>query len=336
MKANIDISWFELDRIIESAEAILLTTHVNPDGDGIGCEAAFYHHLRKLGKTVRIINASPLPYQYDFLNDGGIVEQFSGQNRQWIENCDLALIFDVGDPKRILDIGDLIYGKMTTICIDHHASSSTDIYSYNIIDPDAASTGSLVWDYLRHVNNGRLLPLAIAEALYTAIVTDTGSFRYNNTNTHAHEMSIHLIESGVSPSKIHQEIFERRKLIQVRLLGEIIRGLMFAHDNQTVFFRVTRSLLKSLGAGDEDVDGYTDFVRSIDGVEIAFMLMEMEDRVRINFRSKGQYSVNDIAMKFGGGGHKFAAGATVLNGRIPEIEQEILTLIEHKLNGSAV
>ena len=332
MNALYQISWLELDDILRDAHSILLTTHINPDGDGIGSQVAFFHHLKEWEKDVRIINMSSLPFQYQYLNDGDIIEQYCSEHDDWIHQTDLAVIFDVGNPSRIKTIGDLILGKKTTICIDHHASHNTDSYTHNIVDPGAPSTGSLLWEYFLATRGKGPLPLSIADALYTAIVTDTGSFRYSNTNVHAHRMAIHMIESGTIPQRIHQLVFEQRKLSQVRLLGQILEGLKFAADGQVVWFHVTEEMLDRAGADGEDVDGYTDFVRSIKGVEIAFMLMETSDQLRINFRSKGKYSVNDVARHFGGGGHKFAAGATIKGASIIDLEPQLLEQIKLKIN----
>ncbi len=325
------ISFDDLEKQVMKSERILLTTHVNPDGDGLGSELAFHHYLKNLGKDCRIINVSPLPKQYEFLDTHSAVEKWSQEHSDWIASADITLIFDIGEAQRMGRIGRLIMENTRTICIDHHPMRNNP-YHHTIIRLDAPSTGSIVWDYFRHIFPGEKLPLPIAYPLYAALITDTGSFRYNNTTTEAHQMAVHLLESGVQPYKVHKQIYESRPLAQVKLLGEVINHLQFSDDGRFVWFVITNDIMKKCGATQSDIDGFTDFARSIDGVEISCMLLKMKgDRVRINFRSKGKYTVNDVAANFNGGGHQFAAGAVMENTTLKEAEEKIVKLVQTKL-----
>ncbi|NOZ07821.1 MAG: bifunctional oligoribonuclease/PAP phosphatase NrnA [FCB group bacterium] len=326
------IGWAGLTKLIREAHKIVLTTHIHPDGDGLGCEVALYHHLKSMGKECRILNISPVPHQYDFLNDGGIIEYFTEKDRPWVAEADLGVILDVGDANRIGNFSADLLSNAVTVSIDHHPVKPEQPFTYLINDLQAPATGTLLWEYLRQVNEEPRLPTGIADALYTALVTDTGSFRYSNTNERAHAMAIDLIRSGTVPHRIHRHIYENRRMPEVRLLGEVIQHLKFACDGRVAHFRITAETLAKCSAIPGDVDGFTDYARSIEGVEVSFMLLEVSPvMTRLNFRSMGNITVNDVAKHYGGGGHKFAAGATIGHKSLDEIEAEVIGLLTQKL-----
>ncbi len=331
------IGWAGLTKLIQKAHRIVLTTHIHPDGDGLGCEVAVYHHLQTIGKECRIINISPVPHQYDFLNEGGIIEYYTEKDRTWVAEADLGLVFDVGDAARIGSFSADLLRNAVTVSIDHHPVRPGQDFTYLINDLEAPAAGTMLWEYLRQVNNNPHLPKRIADALYTALVTDTGSFRYSNTTERAHTMAIDLIRSGTVPHLIHRHIYENRRIQEVRLLGEVIRRLEFACDGRIAHFRITAETLTNCAAVPGDVDGFTDYARSIEGVEVSFMLLVVSPVVtRLNFRSMGNITVNDVAGHYGGGGHKFAAGATIAHKSLDEIEKEVIDLLAQKINGSDI
>jgi len=328
MSEKTNISWDKLDALILDAQSILLTTHVNPDGDGLGSEAALYHHISGLQKDVKIINSSSLPYQYCYLNHGDIISTYDGSQDEWLSQVDLVIVLDIGDAHRIGELREFINPKAVSVSIDHHPLKNGFEFTHVIIDTEVPAAGVLIWNYLNHVRDDSLLPVDISDALYTALVTDTGSFRYSNTTAKSHEMAMHLLQSGTEPSKINRLIFERRQLPQVKLLGKVINNLKFSDCGRIVYFRITQDSLKECGAKPADVNGFTDYARSIDGVEVSFMVLEVDDeRIRVNFRSKGKVTVNDIAMMFHGGGHRFAAGTTFFNKTLDYAEETILSLL---------
>lgn len=332
MNHNTHISWFELDQLIAEHDTIMLTTHKNPDGDGLGSEVAFYHYLKSLDKKCRIVNISPTPAEFAFLNKNGIIETYTREHDQWLETVQLTIVFDVGDARRIGALADHVFNKCCTVSIDHHPLKDGFDFNYVIINTDAAATGVILWEYFcGHLRMERL-ETRMSDALYTALVTDTGSFRYSNTDINAHKMAIQMMESGTVPHKVHENIYEQRPIPQVRLLGEVIRNLKFSEDGKVVYFRISPEMLDLCGAKLSDVDGFTDYARSIIGVEVSFMLvMTSKDEIRINFRSKGRVTVNDIAAVFDGGGHRYAAGATVANRPVDEVEHDVLQRIQDKL-----
>jgi len=168
--------------VIMDAQRILLTTHENPDGDGLGCETAFYEYLSGRGKECRIINVSPFPVEYEFLDPDGRFEVYNKSSQtEWIAGVDLAIILDIGDYKRIGALWDAIKSnEVPTMNIDHHPHLNHSPFTYDLVNIKAAATGEMIYNYLKDQYQGKM-PMIICDGIYTAIMTDTGSFRHNNT-----------------------------------------------------------------------------------------------------------------------------------------------------------
>ena len=310
---NVNIDWGKVDEVISKANKIFLTTHENPDGDGLGSEVAFYHHLTETGKEVKIINCSPTPEIYDYLNSDSCIETFNELvHLEWIKKADLAIVFDVGDFKRVREIKSLINEyDIPVMNIDHHPHPDNHGFSYNIVDTKSAATGCMVRSYLKEARS-KPLTRQICDGIYTAVMTDTGCFKYSNTDTYCHSIAIECLEKGVDSNFIYQKIYENSSKTRIHLLGEMISNIKYALDGQFAWSIVTNDIMKKHQASKDDLDGFSDFIRSIKGVEVAFVIYEVsKDICRINFRSKGKFTVNNIAKSFGGGGHAFASGAVV-------------------------
>ena len=310
---NIKIEWNKVDEVISAAEKIFLTTHENPDGDGLGSEVALYHHLVEIGKEVKIINCSPTPEIYDFLNLDNCIETFKqASHLEWIKNADLAIVFDVGDFKRTREIKSLIKEHdIPVMNIDHHPHPDNHGFSYNIVDIKSAATGCMVRTYLKEARK-RPLTKQMCDGIYTAVMTDTGCFKYSNTDTYCHSIAIECLEKGVDSNFIYQKIYENSSKTRISVLGEMISNIKYDLDGQFAWSVVTNDTMEKYQANKNDLDGFPDFIRSIQGVEVAFVIYEVsKDMCRINFRSKGKFTVNNIAKFFGGGGHAFASGAVV-------------------------
>lgn len=313
-----------IDRIRASSK-ILLTTHINPDGDGLGAEAAMFHALTEIGKQPVIINDSSLSQEYQFLNNGQIFETYNSSAHQTIlQNIDLVIVFDIGSPDRLGRLGkDLVAFGCPMICIDHHPDNHGR-FQIAVIDTDAPATVSLVFELIMALDT-RLMNKKIAESLYTGILTDTGSFRFDNITSEGFEMAAELMRYGVKPSEIYAHIYENSTPERTKLLGMILQEIHFDLEGRLAWFIITQKQIRKSGAKTEEVDGFTEVVRSIKGVEVAIMFLEVsKNRVRINFRSKGNFIINRVAQMFNGGGHPFAAGAA-LDTTIDEIVDKVLT-----------
>jgi len=328
-------NWDSLTSHIEQSNFILLSTHINSDGDGIGSEIAFYYFLKDMGKECRIINATSTPDNLNIIDPDSIVEVYENSYDSWLSKVDLTIVFDIGDHRRTGPIGELVYESSYIISIDHHPAKEGHPFDLNIVHPDAPATGYMVWKYMEYLGKTKTsLPLKMANALYAAVVTDTGSFKYQSTTPDTHKMASHLLESGVKGYDIQRSIYEQNKLSRIRLMGLIIQNLYYSDNGKVVWSIVTRDMIQKANAGDSDVDGFTEFIRTIEGVEVSFMVRETnKGNHRINFRSSGNYIINDIAQSFDGGGHKFAAGASVDGLSLAEIETKIITMLDEKILG---
>lgn len=306
-------------------DKILLSTHENPDGDGLGSAYAMYHYLKGIGKDCRFIHISELPFEYEFLNTNQIIETYNTDiHNHWISQAELALIFDVGDYRRLRKIGDeLVANGVRVVNIDHHPDLSDGRFAENYIDLDVAATGEMVYDFIKA---GEIaLTEEIAEGIYTGVMTDTGSFCYSNTNQKCHQIAMECIAAGVNTSAIYQSVYENSSKGRIALLGQILNQLKYNESGELAWFTIDQAMMDKANATNKDVDGFTDFVRTIQGVEVAVMVFENgPDTCRINFRSKGKYVINGIAKSMGGGGHQFAAGA-IASGSLEEILPKVLT-----------
>ena len=320
----------QIHKLIQESNRILLTTHENPDGDGLGSQIAMYNHIKNLNKDCRIINISKLPDKYKFLNSNNEFEFFNETQIEWIEKSDLTIVFDIGHSIRVGEMYKYIFPDKISLSIDHHPVKDNEPFTYTWVDIAAPATGYMIWELLKKSDKD-LFDSQSATGLYTALVTDTGSFRYNNTTADCHKMASHLIESGVKPQEVTTHVYESRKLLHIQLLGDALNGMQFAHDKKVAWVKLDNEQFLSRDAKSSDIEGFADFVRSIENVEIAFTMIEDEDGlIKLSFRSQGNYVVNDVAKQFGGGGHKFAAGAKVNSFKMQELEKEILSYIERK------
>lgn len=329
---NINIDWKKVNDVILKSSKIMLTTHENPDGDGLGSECGIYYHLKEIGKDVKILNYSDLPFQYEFLNTDNIFETFDvNKHEKWMLNIDLVIVFDVGDFSRTRTVADFILkNKIKILNIDHHPHPENHNFSYNCIDLKAAATGCMVYDYLQ-TNDVNPINKKSLEGIYTAVMTDTGSFKYSNTTEKCHKIAIECLENNIETHKIYQNIYENSPKSRVELMGEFLSNINYDLNDRFAWFVITQNMLIQANANHGDVEGFSDLVRSIKGVEVSLMIFEQEDSTcRINFRSKGPIVINDIAKELGGGGHPFAAGAKV-EGGFNEVKEHVISITKKSL-----
>ena len=200
------MDWKLLNNIIKDGNSFLLSTHVNPDGDGLGSELAFYYYLKSLGKDCKIVNCSTLPLHYKFLDPDTVIESYDESlHADWIKKVDVAIIFDIGDYRRLNEIYlEIKKNNIFTVSIDHHPSED-DFFDECFVDINMPATGYMVWEYLMF-NQYKNMPLNAAKGLYCALITDTGSFRYDSTTPECHEMAAHLLSLGITPSDTYANV----------------------------------------------------------------------------------------------------------------------------------
>lgn len=225
-------NWDALSSLIDKSKSILLSTHINADGDGVGSEIAFYYYLQELGKECRIINATKTPDNLSLIDPDNIVEVYCQDLDKWLNSIDLAIVFDIGDHRRTGPIGEIVYNNTSVISLDHHPAKEGHPFKLNIVHENASSTGYMIWKYFEYLGRTKSkLPINIANALYAAVVTDTGSFKYQSTIPDTHLMAAHLLESGVKGYDIQRSIYEQNKLSRIKLMGSIIQNLYYS-DNR--------------------------------------------------------------------------------------------------------
>ncbi|MCK4641711.1 MAG: bifunctional oligoribonuclease/PAP phosphatase NrnA [Candidatus Marinimicrobia bacterium] len=317
-------NWKPVIEKLKTSRKVLLTTHVNPDGDGLSSEIAMYYCLRKMDIEVEIINDSALPDEYSFLDPENIIRQYDREkDRGRLNQFDLIFTLDIGGVARLGKLGeDLALLNISTICIDHHPENHISC-SYKIVDEKSPATACLIYELMKQMNP-EVIDTKIAEALYVGLMTDTGSFRFENTTAKAMEIAAELIRLGAKPADIFSNVYENYTRQRMKLLGVVLQKIQYEFEGKLAWFKVLGSDIQEAGATLDEVGGFTDFVRSIKGVEVSIMFLEVrKNRVRVNFRSQGKVIVNEIARKFGGGGHFFAAGIS-LNDTLEDAVDKVL------------
>jgi len=302
---------------IGRGQRFALTTHVNPDGDGLGSEAALAGYLKQLKKDVYIYNSNDVPANYEFLNhDGKMTVYRSEEHRETLLTVDYLIILDISDWQRLRQLGaDVREMSIKKICIDHHPSNEK-FGEMSIVDVKASSTGEIVYDLITFC--GGQFTRMMAEAIYTSILTDTGSFRFSNTNAKAFAIAAEMVRCGVKTNEIYQRVYERQSRNKVRLFAHVLNNLNFVAEGKIAWFIISLDAMESFGAKPNDTEGFADYPRVIEGVEVSVMFIEMAGgKTKVSLRSKGEYIINTVAQKLGGGGHQFAAGI-LLDGPPPE------------------
>jgi phosphoesterase RecJ-like protein len=310
--------------LVESHTRFVLTTHVNPDGDGLGTEVALAIYLKTLGKQATILNYSATPENYLFLaNLYPIVQYDPSQHIQLIENAEVIIVLDTNHPDRIAAMKPaLLTSQAVKICIDHHLEPA-DFADLYIIDETSTSTGEIIYRLMNFLSSNSF-SIETAIALYTAIMTDTGSFRYPKTDSETHKIIAHLIQLGADPVAIYQHVYERGSLNRMRLLGKALATMQMTHDGKIAYIVLTREMLDSTNTTEVDTEAFVPYTLSIEKVQIGLMFSELPGFVKVSFRSKGDIWINELAKEFGGNGHKNSAGARILNARLDEIIKQVL------------
>ena len=310
MKNDLQRQWQELKQRIQYAESFVITTHQNPDADGLGSELALYRLLQKLRKEVYIFNISPTPDGLTFMDPEGLCRRYiPSEHREIISKSDQLIVLDAGSFIRIGQLGtDVLAAKLSIIAIDHHPPENNPNYLQEIVNEKDCSVGRMIYDFISTVYPEHM-DETIATALYTAIAGDTGNFRFGNTTQQSHAVAAELLKYNIDIYRIYINLFGNMSRSGIKIFSAIMQSLHFSEDGRIVWFVITRKMLDDNGAGDMDTEGITDFMRMIEGVEVAIMFKERPDgSTRINFRSKGKVVTNGIARKYGGGGHAHASG----------------------------
>ncbi|CAN5650741.1 bifunctional oligoribonuclease/PAP phosphatase NrnA [soil metagenome] len=293
------------------AKRVVLTTHLNADGDGAGSEAAVAAWLAEQGVASVIVNPTRFPLQFRFLLDPSTrVADWGGMEAvQAIDNADLLLVLDTSEPERIGPLASVL-PRERMLVVDHHPPGSKTVADVGLLDPTAAAVGELVYDLLSL--DGDPPPQASLLGIYVALVTDTGSFRYSNTTARTHAIASDLLARGIDPEAVYQRLFATVPRRRIELLREVLGTLQTERESGLAWMVVSHALISRVGASGEDLDNLIEHARSLEGTEVALLFRETpEGHTKISFRSNGAADVNRLAREFGGGGHVKAAGALI-------------------------
>jgi bifunctional oligoribonuclease and PAP phosphatase NrnA len=290
--------------LIGKSNKVLITTHTRPDGDGCGCIAAISQTLTTLGKNVKTLLLSELPAWYEFLFEQK-PENFSKKTEI---DSDLIIIVDTATYNQLPELDKYLkQPDKPILVIDHHASSD-NVGDVSLIDSSAAATALIVFDLLKYA--GWPITKKIAEALFVAVSTDTGWFQFDNTDSRALEVCAELIEAGAKPAKIHHDLYQNFSLQRFKLMVAMLNTLELHLGGRFAMQHLTQEDFKQADAKYTDTENLIDECRRISDVEAAALFVEQADgQVKVSLRSRGTIDVCKIAAKFGGGGHKLAAGA---------------------------
>ncbi len=311
-------------KAIKDSKKILLTAHINPDGDALGSVLALHKALKSAGKATFPVIDDDFPTLYKFLDGWDEILKFGDQIlEESKDEIDLIIALDCGDVERFGRVSEYFDGKKV-INIDHHISN-TAFGTLNMIDSNAASTGEMVYQIISIM--GLEITKEIAEAIYTAIVTDTGQFRYTNTTSVTHQIAGDMINNGVDTAYMYEQIYQNTSKEKMLLSAKALSSLKLYFDDRVAVLRVTIDDIQKSGATGADTEGIINFGRDISTVEVAVLLKEHEkEKIKIGLRSKKYVDVATISQEIGGGGHVRAAGCTIY-GNIDEAESIMIEKI---------
>ncbi|HHY46681.1 MAG TPA: bifunctional oligoribonuclease/PAP phosphatase NrnA [Firmicutes bacterium] len=305
--------------------SFLVACHICPDGDAIGSLVALKLALARLGKKVLAVCPDEIPGQYAFLPGADeIMKPDEVRSRP-----EVVVALDASDMERLGAVSDLVARwSCPVVNIDHHVTNNCYGH-YNYVVPDAAATGELVYrviDGLRVDMKGD-----IATSILTAIMSDTGSFRYCNTTKTSLVIAAELVELGARPSHIAEHIFETRSYGSIKLLGKVLDDLHLTIDGKVAWAEISREDMERFGVLEAETEGFINYARMVKDIRIALLFREgLDGRIHVGFRSRGGVDVSQIALLFGGGGHSMAAGCTV-DGPMQRARTEVLHAVENAL-----
>jgi len=288
----------------------VLTTHVNADGDGAGSEVAMLRWLEDRGVEGVIVNPTPFPDAYGFLLEGtSAFTPHEAEGRNALRRADVILVLDTSERHRLGEVAGHLDDTRVAV-VDHHPPGEEAIADVEARDPGACATGELVHDLIR-VEESKLT-LSQARALYVAVTTDTGSFRFGNTSPRTHEIAAALLRHGVDVQEMYRRLYGRFTPAHLALLRRALETLETTDEGRVAWIVLRHRDLEDTGATPEDREGIVEYARRLRGVEVALLFRELPDgRCKISLRSNGPADVSAVAREFGGGGHVKASGALV-------------------------
>ena len=309
----------EVLETLKTKDNFLITAHINPEGDSIGSQLSVYYILKKLGKKAVMAGNYVVPENLRFLSGAESIMSDIPEDFQ----PEVAVVLDCPTKERVGNLAGYLDDIKTIVNVDHHISNEY-FGDVNWVEAGSSSVGEMIFAMVEKL--GISLDHDISAPLYTAIITDTGMFNYDNTSKNTHEVAGKLIAGGVSPKEMHEKIFEDKALSQVRVLGKVLTTIEIVENGKLAHMCLTNEMCEQENVSDVATDEFINYPRSIKGVEVAVFFKERANNpgaIDISFRSSGGVNVNEVASHFGGGGHKRAAGC-VVRGGMEKARKEVL------------
>ncbi len=322
-----------LDRL-EGRTNVAVTTHINADGDACGSVSAMVQLLPQMGIKAFAVNPTPWPATFDYLRID-LVDDRSARGSRALKDADALIVLDVSDMSRLGNLAESVRAfTAPRIVIDHHVPSDEPAGELLLDDPTACATGELIHDFASTA--GLEITSSIAEALYTAILTDTGGFRYANTSPRCHAIAALLLTKGVDPETMYRRIYGSVSPGRIFLLRDALDTLGHDAEHGISWICVTADALTRYEVSPEDLDGIVEHPRSITGTQLALFFRDLGyGKVKVSFRSTGDVDVNRFAREFGGGGHAKASGALIV-GSMDEVRERVLEAARSFVGARAV
>lgn len=312
----------KISDVIRDSDSFIITSHIDPDGDSIGSALAIYSVLKRLGKSVKVVCEDTVPAAFAFLDGSGEVVTSRA------EPAEVAIVVDAASLDRVGWVEEVVRECRVIVNIDHHGSND-GFGHHNLIVKAAGACGEIVYYLLKEMQSE--LTAAEAEALYVAILSDTGCFRFPNTTSDTHRIAARLVDLGARPYHTASEIFWKRSPAAVMLLGGALSTIEVTNGGMIASMEVTRRMIEETGADQRDTEGFTNYPRSIRDVQIGILIREIEPGLfRVSLRAREGYAVDEIAKVFGGGGHPTAAGFRI-RGDLPGIKERIRSEIHSRV-----
>ncbi|MFO0930591.1 MAG: bifunctional oligoribonuclease/PAP phosphatase NrnA [Gemmataceae bacterium] len=326
------IDWTPFVELVRRHPSFVLTTHVRPDGDGLGSMLALADALEQMGKTVQMTVASVLPPRYDFLDPTRRVKQFVPPGDEY-RTAEAVIVLDTGTWNQLGDFGTLLRQlPVARAVIDHHLTQD-DLGATRFVDVTAEATGRLVHDAL--VALEAPITAEIAQRLFVALAMDTGWFRHNNTTPATFALAGRLEECGARPTLAYELLFEQSTLGRLKLIGLVLGRMELHLDGLVCSTAVHREDYSATGAVPQDSEDLVNYTRAVAGVEVGLFFMEQpRGGVKVSFRSRARIDVARIAEQFGGGGHRLASGA-ILDTTLEDARSRVLAAVASALTASA-
>jgi phosphoesterase RecJ-like protein len=325
-----------LDRFanfLDQHSKVLLTTHENPDGDGVGASIGLAHYLRARGREARIVVFPGLPENLKWLDPDHWVETYSasGAHADLAAWPDAWIIVDASEPTRLGAMYPA-YQATTAVrsCLDHHMKTAPQGFDQEFTDSTASASGQMVFQMVRQ--RMATMPPTMVKALYASLVSDTGNFRFSNATAEVHRIAAELITLGAEPARTYQDLYNTDTPEKLKLFGRAFDGMQLLSDRRLAFVVVRKSDIEACGATHEDLDELVQAPMRLKGIEVSSLLYETADGlIKLSLRSKERVNVNAVCRQFGGGGHLLASGAKLkgtLEAAMEKVQAALLSQLE--------